>query len=164
MRFPHCVLLVLAVTLVLSQESAQASRSRAQSQPKQTPAAADQPFSEAVAESLLSALSEAILGQDQAAALALFDQDRMPDYSDFAERVGAILRQYESFRVNYHLVQTFEETGQNLAIVEFTLEAFPASDAGLPIRRSAQLRFSFTRGEKSWKISDVQPRDFFAQF
>jgi hypothetical protein len=164
MGFHRCVLLVLVAALALSQGSAQASPGRAPSRPKPAPTAADQPFSEVVAERLLNGLSEAILGQDEAAALALFDRDRMPNYAEFAQQMRSMLRQYGSFRVDYHLVQTFEETGQNIAVVEFTLEAIPASDTELPVRGSAQLRFSFTRGEKTWLISDVQPREFFAQF
>ena len=158
MRFLLFSFVFLAAILAVSQERAQPSAAQAQSRP------ANPPFSEGVAEGLLSELRDGIVGQDRGATLALFDQERMPDYSDFAERIGLMLERYDSFQVRYQLLQIAEETGANVAIVDLTLEAIPASENQLPVRRSAQLRFTFSQGKAGWKISDLQPRDFFAQF
>jgi hypothetical protein len=123
-------------------------------------------FSTAVADQVLGSFRDALTAQNRDRTLALFDRDRMPDYAGFADSVGLLFQdynqKYESLRVRFHILQTDDDSGT--AMVDFTLEADPASPAQMPVRHSAQLRFSFARAGKEWKIVDVQPRDFFTGF
>ena len=156
-----CVFLLLAVVPVFSRERVAPLSAQVESPSADQPSSA---LSEGAAENLLSQLSEGIVGQDRAKILGLFDRERMPDYSDFAEQIGLMLDRYDSFRVRYRFLQLADEAAAHAAIVDFTLEAIPASENQLPVRGSAQLRFSFSRGNEGWKISDIQPREFFTQF
>ena len=123
-------------------------------------------FSPAVADRVLGALRDALTAQNSSRTLALFDRERMPDYAQFADSVGLLFQdynqKYEALNVRFHIVQTDDDSGA--AMVDFTLEATPASPQQMPVRHSAQLRFNFARAGKDWKIVDVQPRDFFAGF
>jgi hypothetical protein len=158
MRFSIGLLLIIAVILVAPRQTALGAAAPERAQPDR------QPFSEEVVQDLLSKLYEGIIAQDRAGTLGLFDRERMPGYADFASRIELMLGRYDSFRVGYRLLQTSEGTGTNAAMVDFTLEAIPADENQLPVRASAQLRFTFSRGEGGWKISDLQPREFFDQF
>ena len=88
----------------------------------------------------------------------------MPDYSGFRDQIYQLFQRYDRLRVSYHVKQTVDEAASCIAIVDFTLETTPFDDTQLPIRRTGQLRFSFARGSKDWKIVDIQPRSFFNQF
>jgi len=155
MHFLLCSFVLLAAIVSFSQESTQPS---ARAEP------ANQSFSGEVAEGLVGQFCDGIVGLDREATLAVFDRERMPDYSAFAEQIGLMFAHYDSFQVRYELLQIAGEAGANLALIDFTLEAVPAGENQLPVRRSAQLRFTFSQGKAGWKVSDLQPREFFAQF
>ena len=125
------------------------------------PAPAENAFSEAVAERVLSDLRDALVGQSQRRTMALFERAQMPDYEEFAGDIAVLFEEYESFRVRYRIAQTAGENGRGIAMVQFTLEATPLGDTAPPLRRTAQLRFEFARSGKTWKIVDVKPRSFF---
>jgi len=123
-------------------------------------------FSIAIADQVLGGLRDALMAQDRTRTLALFDHDGMPDYAEFSEAIGLLFQdynqKYQELRVRYHILETGDDPGA--AMVDFTLEAIPASPGRIPVRHNGQLRFSFARVGKNWKIVDVQPRDFFAGF
>jgi hypothetical protein len=130
------------------------------------PAPPEEVFSPDAAGRVLHAFREALITQDRARTLALFDSARMPGYAEFADSLGVLFQQnsqkYLSVRVGFHLLQTNDETGA--ALVDFTLEALPVRGEEPPLRHRDQLRFTFARAGKKWKIIDVQPRSFFAGF
>jgi len=41
------------------------------------------------------------------------------------------------------------------------MEEIPRATDEQPVRKRDQLRFEMERGDKGWKIVDVQPRSFF---
>jgi hypothetical protein len=124
-------------------------------------------FSGQAAEQVLSALRAGLVGFDFKRTLAVFDSEHMPGYAEFANRLQLMFRQYEAFRVRFHILQTVDEPRD--AVVDFTLEAAPVTPPAVPtslppVRRSERLRFTFARAGNEWKIVDVQPRGFFSQF
>ena len=124
-------------------------------------------FSPQVADQILRALRNAILDQDSARLLRLFDRDRMPDYAEFSAGVSTVFSRYENFRVRYQILQTAEE--DRSAVVELTVEATPVgnpavSNAAPSVRHSEQIRFTFKQTGKDWKIAEMQPRDLFGKF
>ena len=119
-------------------------------------------FSSAVAERVLNTLRTAIIQEDPAAALALFDS-QMPNRAALIDAVRSLFDRYTRFRVSYHIMQ-LGEAGQGTAVVEFTLEATPVNGVQPQVSRTEQLRFSFGQSNRTWKIADVQPRGFFSSF
>jgi hypothetical protein len=127
-----------------------------------TPQSQAQEFSPAVPEQVLAKLRTAIVQEDQQAALACFDP-AMPDFAPFADSVRSLFTRYTAFRVRYHILPSGDGSG-NMAIVEFTVEATPTGDNRPAERRSKQIRFTFGRSDRGWRVSDLQPRDFFSGF
>ena len=118
-------------------------------------------FSDAVAQSLLEKLVDALEGHSDRAMLSVFDDEKMEDYSTFQLQIVALFRRCDSFRVHYRMAQTTDEGRKGVALVDFEMDKLPRSSDEQPVRERDQLRFEMERGNKGWKIIEVQPRAFF---
>jgi hypothetical protein len=125
-------------------------------------AATSETFSAAVANDLLSQLAEGMESRNSRMALAAFDAGRLSGYQRFADQMDAWFHQNSSFRVYYKVKQTSTESARGIALVEFEYEATPSAEGTSPLRRRTQMRFSFERGAKGWKIVDFSPRSLFS--
>ena len=118
-------------------------------------------FSDAVAQSLLEKLVDGLEGNSDRAMLSVFDNEKMENYPTFQLQIIALFRYYDSFRVHYRLVQTTGEGNTGVALVDFEMDELPRSSNDQPVRKRDQLRFEMERGNRGWKIVDLQPRGFF---
>jgi|SRR5215468_10565370 len=119
-------------------------------------------FSDAVAQSLLQKLADGLEGYSDRMMFSAFDQNKMEGFVTFQQQVVALFRRSDSFRVHFRIAQTGTEEGKGVALVEFEVEVIPRAADQQPARKRDQLRFEMERGEKGWKVTDVQPRDFFS--
>jgi len=118
-------------------------------------------FSDAVAQSLLEKLVDGLEGHSDRAMLSVFDNEKVENYPTFQLQIVALFRYYDSFRVHYRMAQTTGVGSKGLALVDFEMDELPRSSDDQPVRKRDQLRFEMERGNKGWKIVDVQPRGFF---
>lgn len=119
-------------------------------------------FSDAVAQSLLQKLADGLEGYSDRLMLSTFDQNKMRGFAIFQQQVAALFRRTDSFRVHFRIVKTSTEDAKGISLVEFEMEAIPRAADQQPVRKRDQLRFEMERGDKGWKIVDIQSRDFFS--
>ena len=159
-------LLVCALSTVSLPSAAQGAASSTPSAATTTratnAAATSETFTTAVANDLLFQLAEGMESHNTRMSLGAFDAARLPGYARFADQMHATFREYTSFRVYYKLKQTTVEGGRGVALVDFEYEATPSAEGSSPIRRHQQMRFSFERGPKGWKIVEFSPRSLFS--
>ncbi|MDP9268982.1 MAG: hypothetical protein M3P27_11755 [Acidobacteriota bacterium] len=143
-----------------------ATTSRAANARAANAAATSPTFTTAVANDLLFQLAEGMESRNARMSLGAFDAAKLAGYNRFADQMNAWFREYTSFRVYYKLKQTLTEGGteggRGVAIVDFEYEATPSADGSSPVRRHEQMRFSFERGAKGWKIVEFSPRNLFS--
>ena len=126
-------------------------------------AAPSDAFSTGVAEHLIDVFRNGLLAGDPRRTLADFDR-QTPVYAQLADDLASLFRRYESLRVYTHVLRTESEGARGVATVDFTLEAQPVTSNQPAVRRNAQLRLTFAREGKDWKIIELEPRDFLAKF
>ena len=119
-------------------------------------------FSDAVAQELLQKLADGLEGYSDRLMLSTFDQNKMEGFVPFQQQVVALFRRTDSFRVHFRIMQANTEQDKGVALVEFEMEVIPRATDQQPLRKRDQLRFEMERGDKGWRIVDVQPRDFFS--
>ncbi len=122
----------------------------------------DVTFSDDVAKDLLEQLARGIEGHDQSQMLAAFDRDAMDGYLNFADQIGTLFDNYDSFRLHYTIDQATPAGAKGIVLVDVELEEIPASQSLQPIHKHDQLRFEMSRGKRGWKIVNVNPRNFFS--
>ncbi len=140
----------------------------AQSAPKPKPvaptpgaAATSETFTDAVADDLLSQIATSMAARNARGMLAAFDP-QMDGYSVFADHLSVWFHDNTSFKAYYKLRQTAVDGDRGIAVADFEYEVAPREEDQPPVRRHAQLRFTFARGAKGWKITDFTPRNFFS--
>ena len=119
-------------------------------------------FSDAVAQSVLQQLTEALEGHNDRLMLAAFDVNKMDGYLNFEGQIAALFERYDSFRVHFRISQATTEASKGVVLADIEMEEIPRSANAQPIRRRDQIRFEMERGNKTWKIVDLQPRSFFS--
>ena len=119
-------------------------------------------FSEAVAQSLLEKLADGLEGRSDRLMLSVFDDSKMAGYLNFEQQIMTFFRTYDSFRVHFRISETSTEASKGVALIDFEMEELPRAADGQPVRKRDQLRFEMERGDKGWKIVDLQPRNFFS--
>jgi hypothetical protein len=124
--------------------------------------AASVAFSDAVAQSLMEKLADGLEGYSDRFMLSAFDDNKMEGLVNFQQHVVGLFRRCDSFRVHFRIMQTSTEGSKGIAVVDFEMEETPRSADERPVRKRDQLRFEMERGDKGWKIVDVQPRSFFS--
>ena len=86
----------------------------------------------------------------------------MAGYLNFEQQIMTFFRTYDSFRVHFRISETSTEASKGVALIDFEMEELPRAADGQPVRKRDQLRFEMERGDKGWKIVDLQPRNFFS--
>jgi hypothetical protein len=125
-------------------------------------AATSETFGTDVADDLLFQLAGGMESRNARKTLAAFDPAKFVDYGRFSDQVNAWFRDHTSFRVYYKVKQAMSEDGRGVALVDFQFEATPAMEGTAPVRRHQQMRFTFERGAKGWKIVEFSPRNLFS--
>jgi hypothetical protein len=129
-------------------------------------AAEDTEFSVAVAERVLTLFRRALIDENPRRALAVFD-DAMAGYADLQAQLESLFRRYDTVRVYAHVTNTTAanaNAARGVATVDFAMEATPPDSSYLPVRRTGELRVTFARTGKQWKIVELEPLNFFANF
>ena len=78
------------------------------------------------------------------------------------EQVNALMDEYRSFRVHYH-VDSFAPNPDGTATIHatFQIEQAPNEGFGLPIRRGANLTLTASRTDPGWRVIGFTPANFF---
>ena len=178
MRIARIAALLLCALPLPVRCAAQAAPSSAPSSANTTrpanAAATSEVFTTAVANDLLFQLAQGMESRNARLALGAFDAAKLSGYSRLSDQMDACFRQYTSFRVYYKLKQVSAEVAaegeqaaeangaRGVALVDFEYEATPSAPGAAPLRRHQQMRFSFARGPKGWKIVEFSPRGLFS--
>ena len=133
-----------------------------QSGATQANAAANGTFSAAVVDTVLKRVNAGFTAHSAPIVLSAFDRTRMRDYPRFAAQLQSSFSQYESFQLHFHVAQFSGQGDTGRATVEVVYEATPLSDLSPPVRKGDQLRFEFARTPQGWKITAMQPWNFFS--
>lgn len=131
---------------------------------KDAPSDKAEPFSDAVAERLMSQARNGLIAGNANTMLAAFDRDNMSGYGDFASQLRAFFTTWENVRVHYQILRTAATscaTACGTATVQFEMEADNVQSELPGIRRGAQLELTFQRTDKGWRILNLTPRDIF---
>jgi ferredoxin-NADP reductase len=123
----------------------------------------DEAFSSNVADAVLARMAQGLARRNPKRVLSVFDAARYADYAAFAERVRAVLSQYDSFRTYYHVLEASEQDGRGAAQVDMTMERTSVNSGSVPDRRQARARFEFERGTKGWRIVAMTPPDLLTE-
>jgi hypothetical protein len=110
---------------------------------------------------VLEGLRQALESDSQKGFLKLFAGRRMPGYAAFRDQIDEFFGKYDSFRVQYHVTQTAMDGEFGAVLADFAIDAVPGNGAGTGVRRNASMRLVLVWEGKSWKISDLAPRDLF---
>ena len=95
--------------------------------------------------------------------LAVFDADAMQDFPRFRDQMMAFFRLHDSIKFRYQLLQVNESKDTGFATADVEMDADPADILPTVHRRTAQMRFQLKRVGTVWKVTDLQPMDFFTQ-
>ena len=95
--------------------------------------------------------------------LSIFDPDAMPDFPRFRDQMVAFFRLHDSIKFRYQLLQVNESKETGFATADVDMDALPADSLPTERRRTTQMRFQLKRVGTVWKVTDLQPIDFFTQ-
>jgi hypothetical protein len=118
-------------------------------------------FSDSVASAVMRRLADAVEGHNRKLMLPLFDADKMNDYAGFEGQIAAFFDHYVSVRVHLRILQTTTEGNKGIILTNIEMELLPGGEA-VPFRRHDDVRLELERGDKSWRIVEIKPRDFFS--
>lgn len=118
-------------------------------------------FTERDAKRLLAQILDGLISHNPSRMLSAFDLARMNDGQLFRQNTNSFFRQTGTIRAHYNLLQTSVEDARGVADVAMEMEADQLNDNLPPLRKQAQLRFTFLPSAGGWKIVDLEPRTFF---
>jgi hypothetical protein len=140
-------------------QSARAQQDSAKSQAEEQ----DLDVTDQVIRDVLKPLQEGIEGRNPEQLLTIFDKAEMSDYAQLRDQITAFLRQHESIRFRYEVLQVASEGDHGSAVLNTDVAATPGDLAGIPVHRNRQLRLEMKRGPKGWRVVGLKPADFFTQ-
>src|ERR1019366_3441199 len=132
-------------------------------EPAQPPAEEKLDLSDQVIRDIFGPLQRGMEGHNPYQVLALFDQQQMPDYAQFRDQLRAFFAQYDAIRFRYQLLQVTSDKNGGSAVAEIEMEATPADESQVILRRDTQMRLRLTLGSKGWRLAGFAPADFFAR-
>lgn len=100
-------------------------------------------------------------GQSPRSALENLSSDRFYDYPRFEDGVEEFLRSTGELRIFTRQVNVQVKEDRAVMIVDAEMQFSPRSDPSRQQRRSTQITFDFQRTPKGWKITEINPRNFF---
>jgi hypothetical protein len=118
-------------------------------------------FAAADAVRVLDGLRQALESGSRSRFLKAFDGRRMPGYAAFRDQITEFFEEYDSFRMQYRLMQTAMDGEFGAVVAEVGIDAVPAGGTGPGVRRDASVRLVLDWDGKSWKITDLAPRSLF---
>ena len=135
--------------------------------PEQEPPEASSPqpltVTEQVIQDVLEPLQRGIEEHSPAQVLAVFDQQKTPDYARLRDQMRAFFSQNDAVRFRYKVLQVTSEKDHGSAIAEVDMAATPADETKMAVQRSTQMSFQLKLGDKRWKLVGFKPSDFFTQ-
>lgn len=152
----------ILATVALAQQPSVPGPSPAPKSKNESQALRQQEFSSAVADALVGRIGEGLAGHNRKTLLSAFDKDDFQDYTAMKEQVNALMDEYRSFRVHYH-VDSFAPNPDGTATIHatFQIEQAPNDGFGLPIRRGANLTLTASRTDPGWRVIGFTPANFF---
>lgn len=117
-------------------------------------------FAAADAVQVLDGLRQALESGSRSRFLKAFDGRRMPGYAAFRDQITEFFEKYDSFRMQYRLMQTAMDGEFGAVVAEVGIEAVPVNGTGPGARRDA-VRLVLAWDGKAWKITDLAPRNLF---
>lgn len=100
-------------------------------------------------------------GQSARSALDSLASDRFYDYPRFEEGVEEFLRSTGELRLFTRQVNVQIQKDKAVMIVDAEMRFSPRGDPAQQQRRATQITFDFQRTPKGWKITEINPRNFF---
>lgn len=95
------------------------------------------------------------------AALDMIDRDRFYDYPRFEEELTRFLRSLGEVRVFVRETSVQMEGNRAVMIVDVRMVFASRLDLNQRGERSSQITFDFQRTDRGWKITEINPREFF---
>lgn len=115
-----------------------------------------------MAEGALRTLNNGLTSHNAVQFLSAFDPDRMPDYSNFADQVQMFFGTYDNFRVHYQILEVRLVSDKSASVTaNLELQADSATGDGPGVGRNGQLHLTISSAKNGWKITGLQPREFF---
>ncbi len=149
------MLLAIALAGLFSAADVMAQATGAQQDEESQPAPA-------AAEQVMHTLSDGLTGNSARNFLSAFDPDQMPDYSNFAGQVRMFFSIYDNFRVHYQIVEVRAKSDRSASVTaNVELDGDNANSDVPGPNRAGQLNLQISQGKGGWKITDLQPREFF---
>jgi hypothetical protein len=116
----------------------------------------------AAAERVMSTLSDGLIGHSTGHFFSAFDRDQMQDYSSFADQVRTFFGQHDNFKVHYQIVEVRATSDRMAAVTaNVELEGDDVNSDVPGVSRNGQLHLTLSPGKQGWRITDLQPREFF---
>lgn len=114
------------------------------------------------AEQVMTVLNDGLTGHNSERFLSAFDPDQMQNYSSFADQVRTFFGLYDNFRVHYQILEVHRASNAAATVTaNLELEADDAHNDVPGLSRNGQIHLHLSTGKRGWKISDLQPREFF---
>jgi hypothetical protein len=120
-------------------------------------------LSDEVVRDILAKFQRGIEDHNLERTLSIFDPDAMQDFPRFRDQMVAFFRLYDSIKFRYQLLQVNETKDTGFATADVDMDADPADILSTQHRRTTQMRFQIKRIGAVWKVTDLQPIDFFTQ-
>ncbi len=154
----------LAILLVALPAWAQQPDTAATGDTAQAQSDAPQPLdlTESVARDVLEPLQTGVQTQNLKLVLSAFDAETFPDFSQFRDRMKALLDSNAVLLFRYKILQVTSEGSHASVTCEADLDATPLDEGQVPLRRSTQLRLQLKQTPKGWRIVGLTPGDFLA--
>ena len=123
---------------------------------------ATSPEAEQVVEGVLKELRRGLEEHSQHRAQSVFDAERFSNYLSFQDQLGQFFASYDPIVIRYRVLEAQLTGDDETALVELQMEADPPDGrGGVALRRDQQVRITLHHVGKSWKITDLRPREFF---
>jgi hypothetical protein len=120
-------------------------------------------FTEQVVRDVLSRLQGAIEGRKLSQVSEVFDSESAENYAALRNQFTAFFQHYDVIQFRYHILQVTSDKNLGFVTAEIDMEAAPADDSQVPLRRSTQVRFEMRLLPSGWKVVAFKPAGFFAE-
>lgn len=119
-------------------------------------------------ERVIESLRTALEGHSLRSFMDRLDPVMFDDYAGFEERTDRLLRETTELRVNFRVANVQvrpaakEQPARAQAQVDAEMIFSTKAKPGESVRRHAQLTMSFEYSAQGWRLTRLQPKDFFS--
>ncbi len=117
-------------------------------------------LSDQVIQDVLEPLRNGVAVQNVSQVMSLFDK-QFPGYSSLQQQFRSFFGLYSEVNFHYQILQVTADKDHGSATADIEMDALPYQVAGMPERRTAQMRFRLKLTPQGWKITGFTPADFF---